>query len=53
MKKLWLDDLRPVPDETWDRVKNYKEFVNYIKTYGIVTCSKCEMRAILYLTQLK
>lgn len=35
MKKLWLDDVRPVPDETWDRVKNYDEFVEYISKNGV------------------
>ena len=35
MKKLWLDDLRPVPDKTWDKVKSYKEFTSYILKHGI------------------
>ena len=35
MKKLWLDDLRPVPDSTWDKVKNYNEFCAYILINGI------------------
>jgi hypothetical protein len=35
MAKLWLDDLRPVPDNTWDIVKNYEEFVAYITTNGV------------------
>ena len=36
MKKLWLDDTRPTPDdEEWDRVRNYEEFTHYIETYGV------------------
>ena len=35
MKKLWLDDLRPVPNSTWDKVKNYNEFCAYILLNGI------------------
>ena len=35
MKKLWLDDLRPAPDKTWDVVKNYPEFVEYITNKGV------------------
>jgi len=30
MKKLFLDDIRVPPDETWDVVRNYKEFIEYI-----------------------
>lgn len=35
MRKLWLDDIRKPPDETWDRVKNYEDFVYFIETNGV------------------
>jgi len=35
MKKLWLDDIRNPPDETWDRVKDYDEFIAYITQNGM------------------
>lgn len=35
MSKLWLDDMRPRPDETWDVVRNYSEFVDYIQKNGV------------------
>ncbi len=25
--KIWLDDVRPLPDSTWTLVKNYEQFV--------------------------
>lgn len=35
MKKLYLDDIRTPIDETWDIVRSYNEFVDYITTNGI------------------
>ena len=35
MTKLWLDDVRPAPDESWHIVRNYKEFVSYIDNLGV------------------
>lgn len=35
MRKLFLDDMRKAPDFTWDVVRNYQEFVAYIKLHGV------------------
>lgn len=35
--KLFLDDIRQPPDNTWAVVKNYAEFVSWIETYGCPT----------------
>lgn len=35
MKKLWLDDLRPVPDDSWDLAVNFDDFKSYIREYGV------------------
>jgi hypothetical protein len=35
MRKLFLDDTRKPPDFTWDVVKNYDQFVTYIKLHGV------------------
>lgn len=35
MKKLYLDDLRPLPDNSYILVRNYDEAINYIKQNGI------------------
>ena len=35
MKRLWLDDVRPKPNDEWDLVRSYDEFVDYIKKNGV------------------
>lgn len=35
MTKLFLDDLRNPPDNTWQVVRSYDAFVGYIETYGV------------------
>lgn len=35
MKKLFLDDFRMPPDSTWDVVRSYRSFVDYIKENGV------------------
>lgn len=30
MLKIWLDDIRPAPDETWTHVKNGSEFLDLL-----------------------
>ena len=35
MKKLWLDDNRPRPDETWDVARGYHQFISYIINRGV------------------
>lgn len=35
MIKLWLDDLRDPPTSTWNVVRNYHSFVNFIESNGI------------------
>lgn len=35
MKKLFLDDLRKAPDSTWEVVRSYKAFVEYIEKNGV------------------
>jgi len=35
MKKLFLDDMRQPPDETWDVVRTHKEFIEYIDEHGV------------------
>lgn len=34
-KKLFLDDLRSLPDDTYDLVRNYDEAILYVKKFGI------------------
>lgn len=34
-KKLWLDDIRNCPEDKWATARNYKEFVEYIKSNGV------------------
>lgn len=33
--KLFLDDKREAPDESWQVVKSYEEFFKYIDDYGV------------------
>lgn len=35
MRKLFLDDTRNSPDNDWDVVRSYDEFVEYIETNGV------------------
>ncbi len=35
MRKLWVDDIRLIPDETWNVVRSYPQFVKFIKKYGV------------------
>lgn len=35
MKKLYLDDLRPLPNDSYFLVRSYDEAVNYVKQNGI------------------
>lgn len=35
MKKLFLDDVRNPPDSTWDVVRSYDAFVDYIEKNGV------------------
>lgn len=35
MKKLFLDDMRKAPDNTWDVVRSYDEFTQYIEKNGV------------------
>jgi len=35
VKKLFLDDIRLPPDDTWDVVRSYDEFVAYIEANGM------------------
>jgi hypothetical protein len=35
MTKLFLDDVRMPPDQTWDIVRNYDAFVAYITAHGV------------------
>lgn len=35
MKKLFLDDCRSIPDSSWDVVRSYKEFVEFIEKNGV------------------
>lgn len=37
--KLWLDDIRPVPDDTWTRAYNAEEAIEYLKTGQVVEAS--------------
>lgn len=34
-RKLFLDDLRIPPDDTWEVVRNYQEFIYWIETNGL------------------
>ena len=33
--KLYLDDMRYAPDDTWCIVRNFKQFCDFIKEYGV------------------
>ena len=33
--KLFLDDVRPAPDDSWTIVRSYDDFVAYISRYGV------------------
>ncbi len=35
MKKLYLDDLRPLPDNTYILARSYNEAITYVLNYGI------------------
>lgn len=35
MRKLFLDDLRSPPDSSWDMVRDYKSFTDYVSTNGV------------------
>ena len=35
--KLYLDDVRDLPDESFDLARSYDEAVNYVKQHGIPT----------------
>ena len=35
MRKLFLDDMRKPPDNTWDVVRSYDQFVAYIEANGV------------------
>lgn len=35
MRKLFLDDIRKPPDQTWDVVRSYTQFVAYIEANGV------------------
>jgi len=35
MKKLFLNDVRQPPDDSWVVVRNYKEFAAYIEAHGV------------------
>lgn len=35
VRKLFLDDTRQPPDMTWDVVRNYQQFVEYITKQGV------------------
>lgn len=35
MKKLFLDDLRPAPNDSWDVVRSFDEFKAYIIKHGV------------------
>ncbi len=35
MMKLYLDDVRDLPDESFDLARSYDEAVNYVKQHGI------------------
>jgi hypothetical protein len=35
MKKLYLDDIRIPQTEGWDIVRNYDDFVYWIKLHGV------------------
>lgn len=37
MMKLYLDDVRDLPDESFDLARSYDEAVNYVKQHGIPT----------------
>ena len=37
MMKLYLDDVRDLPDESFDLARSYDEAVNYVKENGIPT----------------
>lgn len=32
--KLWVDDLRPPPDETWEWAKTSQEAIGYFEVFG-------------------
>ena len=34
MNKLFLDDIREAPDNSWNVVRSYDEFINYIEENG-------------------
>jgi hypothetical protein len=35
MRKLFLDDIRKPPDNSWDVVRNYSDFCNYLSHFGL------------------
>jgi hypothetical protein len=35
MRKLFLDDVRTPPDSTWDVVRSFDAFVNYVSEHGV------------------
>jgi hypothetical protein len=35
LRKLFLDDVRNPPDSTWEVVRSYNAFVDYINTNGV------------------
>lgn len=34
MRKLWLDDIRPVPDNTWEIAVDFNDAVWFCQEYG-------------------